>query len=63
MLRAAGFPLLQPAEVAEAVWLAATSAGTGEAWVAQPGREPAPFRYPGVPGPRVPGTEGVRPPL
>ena len=63
MLRAAGFPLLQPAEVAEAVWLAATSEGTGEAWVVQPGREPAPFRYPGVPGPRVPGTEGVRPPL
>jgi len=63
MLRAAGFPLLQPAEVAEAVWLAATSEGTGEAWVVQPGREPEPFRYPGVPGPRVPGAEGQRPPL
>ncbi len=63
MLRAAGFPLLQPAEVAAAVWLAATSEGTGEAWVVQPGREPEPFRYPGVPGPRVPGAEGQRPPL
>jgi len=63
MLRAAGFPLLQPAEVAEAVWLAATSPRAGEAWVVQPGREPEPFRYPGVPGPRVPGAEGQRPPL
>jgi len=63
MLRAAGFPLLQPAEVAEAVWLAATSEGTGEAWVVQPGREPEQFRYPGVPGPRVPGAEGLLPPL
>jgi NAD(P)-dependent dehydrogenase (short-subunit alcohol dehydrogenase family) len=62
-LRAAGFPLLQPAEVAEAVWLAATSDGTGEAWVVQPGRNPEPFRYPGVPGPRVPGAEGLRPPF
>jgi NAD(P)-dependent dehydrogenase (short-subunit alcohol dehydrogenase family) len=62
-LRAAGFPLLQPTEVAEAVWLAATSDGTGEAWVVQPGRKPEPFRYPGVPGPRVPGAEGLRPPF
>lgn len=62
-LAEAGFPLLSPADVAEAVWRAATSEGTGEAWVVQPGREPLPFRYPGVPGPRVPGAEGVRPPL
>jgi NAD(P)-dependent dehydrogenase (short-subunit alcohol dehydrogenase family) len=61
--RAAGFPLLAPDEVAEAVLAAARSDGTGEAWVVQPGREPEPYRFGGVPGPRVPGTEGKVPPL
>jgi NAD(P)-dependent dehydrogenase (short-subunit alcohol dehydrogenase family) len=60
---AAGFPLLAPEEVAEAVWRAATSGATGEAWFVQPGREPSPFRFPNVPGPRS-GDEPVgRPPL
>jgi NAD(P)-dependent dehydrogenase (short-subunit alcohol dehydrogenase family) len=49
---AAGFPLLRPEEVAEAMWSAASSAGTGECWFVQPGRAPAPFRFPNVPGPR-----------
>ncbi len=62
-IEAAGFPLLRPEEVAEAVWLAATSEETGQAWVVQPGREPLLFRFPGVPGPRLEGAEGVRPPL
>src|SRR5258708_8748496 len=62
-LVAAGFPLLTPDDVADAVWRAATSDGAGEAWVVQPGREPLPFRYPGVPGPRTPGSEGLAPPL
>jgi NAD(P)-dependent dehydrogenase (short-subunit alcohol dehydrogenase family) len=48
----AGFPLLQAHEVADAMWLAATSDRTGECWFVQPGREPAPFRFPNVPGPR-----------
>jgi NAD(P)-dependent dehydrogenase (short-subunit alcohol dehydrogenase family) len=48
----AGFPLLQAHEVADAMWLAATSGRTGECWFVQPGREPAPFRFPNVPGPR-----------
>jgi len=48
----AGFPLLRPEEVARAVLLAARSEGSGEAWFVQPGREPAPFRFPNVPGPR-----------
>ncbi len=60
---AAGFPLLSAADVAEAVWRAAGSEGTGEAWVVQPGREPEPYRFRGVPGPRVAGAEGARPPL
>ncbi len=58
-----GFPLLAPADVAEAAWLAATSGGTGECWFVQPGREPAPFRFPSLPGPRS-GAERVgAPPL
>jgi NAD(P)-dependent dehydrogenase (short-subunit alcohol dehydrogenase family) len=62
-LVAAAFPLLRPAEVADAVWLAATSEGTGECWFVQPGREPAPFRFPNLPGPRS-GEERVgAPPL
>lgn len=60
---AANFPLLSAAEVAEAVWCAASSGGTGEAWVVQPGRDPEPYRFRGVPGPRVAGAEGRRPPL
>ena len=62
-LHVAGFPLLSPEDVAEAVIAAAESEGTGEAWVVQPGRAPEPYRFGGVPGPRVAGAEGVLPPL
>ena len=62
-LDAAGFPLLRAEEVADAVLLAARSDGTGEAWIVQPGRQPEPYRFRGIPGPRVPGAEGVAPPL
>jgi len=48
----AGFPLLQPAEVAEAVLAAARSDATGQVWIVQPGREAEPFRFPSIPGPR-----------
>ena len=48
----AGFPLLQPADVAQAVLTAARSDETGQVWIVQPGREAAPFRFPNVPGPR-----------
>jgi len=47
-----GWRLLTPGEVADGMWAAATSEGSGEAWVVQAGREPLAFRYPGVPGPR-----------
>ncbi len=60
---AAGFPLLRPEDVAAAVMLAAADDEVGQAWIVQPGREPLKFRYPGIPGPRVPGKEGVLPPL
>jgi NAD(P)-dependent dehydrogenase (short-subunit alcohol dehydrogenase family) len=59
----AGFPLVAPEAVADAVWRAATSGRSGEAWFVQPGREPAPFRFPNVPGPRVEGAPVGLPPL
>lgn len=62
-LEAAGFPLLRAEDVAEAVLLVARSEGTGEAWVVQPGRDPEPYRFRGIPGPRAEGKEGVAPPL
>lgn len=59
----AGFPLLRPEEVAEAMWRAATSERTGECWFVQPGREPAPFRFANVPGPRAGGESVGLPPI
>jgi NAD(P)-dependent dehydrogenase (short-subunit alcohol dehydrogenase family) len=47
-----GLRLLRPDEVAEGVWAAYQSDGTGEAWVVQPGREPLQYEFKGVPGPR-----------
>ena len=47
-----GLRLLQPADVAEGVWAAYESEGTGEAWIVQPGREPLLYEFKGVPGPR-----------
>jgi NAD(P)-dependent dehydrogenase (short-subunit alcohol dehydrogenase family) len=47
-----GFRLLQPHDVAEGVWAAFKSEGTGEAWVVQPGRDPLPYEFKGIPGPR-----------
>ena len=47
-----GYRLLHPRDVAEGVWAAYKSEGTGEAWVVQPGREPLHYEFKGVPGPR-----------
>lgn len=63
MLSEAGFPLLDPDEVAAAVVRIVTGEGTGQCWPVQPGREPEPYRFHGVPGPRTPGAEGMRPPV
>ena len=52
VLEAAGFPLLEPEDVARAVLVAARSEESGHVWVVQPGREPLTFRFPNVPGPR-----------
>ncbi|MBA2462727.1 MAG: SDR family oxidoreductase [Actinobacteria bacterium] len=62
-LDAAGFPLMEPEEIAEAVLVAARSEETGQAWVCQPGRTPLAFRFPNVPGPRVEGAKGMVPRL
>jgi NAD(P)-dependent dehydrogenase (short-subunit alcohol dehydrogenase family) len=58
----AGFPLLTPEEVAEVVHRIVTGAETGQVWPIQPGRDPEPYRFRGVPGPRVAGHEGQAPP-
>lgn len=59
----AGFPLLEPEQIAAAIVVAGRSELTGRAWVCQPGREPLLFRFPNVPGPRVEGAEGMVPQL
>jgi len=62
-LDAAGFPLMDPDQIAAATLLAARSEATGQAWICQPGREPLQFKFPNVPGPRVEGAEGMVPQL
>ena len=56
------FPLLAPADVAEAAWVALESGETGHAWVVQPGRPPLDFRFPTLPGPRTARTDAGRRP-
>jgi NAD(P)-dependent dehydrogenase (short-subunit alcohol dehydrogenase family) len=58
-LQLAGFPLLGPDDVAEAVVRAAEDEEVGQAWVVQPGRDPLRFRFPGVPGPRGAGEGSI----
>ena len=62
LLRGAGFPLVEADEVAAAVLEAATSEQSGEAWVIQPGLCER-YRFGSIPGPKVPGAEGTKPPL
>lgn len=52
-LSAAGFPIIPPEQIAAAVLACATGKGTGEAWVCQAGREPVPYEFRDVPGPRA----------
>jgi short-subunit dehydrogenase len=62
MLRAADFPLMAPEQIAAAVVRAATSSTTGTCWVCQPGRDPLPYDFRDVPGPRTERARGRRPP-
>ena len=52
------FPLLSSDDVADAVDAILERGGPGEAWYVQPGREPGPYQFRGVPGPEG----GVTPP-
>jgi NAD(P)-dependent dehydrogenase (short-subunit alcohol dehydrogenase family) len=61
-LSGAGFPLMPPDQIADAIVGAALGGRTGEALVCQPGRDATVFRYPNIPGPRGPGVSGQRPP-
>lgn len=54
------FPLLTASDVADAVEAMIASGEPGECWFVQPGREPAPFRFRGVPAPK---DAGPPPPL
>jgi NAD(P)-dependent dehydrogenase (short-subunit alcohol dehydrogenase family) len=56
-----GFPLLTAEEVADVV-LQAAEGEPGSVWPIQPGRTAEPYRFRGVPGPRVVGKEGIAPP-
>ena len=49
-LESRGFRLLTAEAVAEGVWAAYESEGTGEAWIVQPGREPLPTSSRECPG-------------
>lgn len=51
-LEAAGIPLIPAETVAEAVVRLFALEVTGECWFVQPGREPAPFAFRNIPGPR-----------
>jgi NAD(P)-dependent dehydrogenase (short-subunit alcohol dehydrogenase family) len=61
---AIGFPLVAPAAVADAVWVALESGLTGHAWGVQPGMPAFDFRFPNLPGARrADGTVVAPPPL
>jgi NAD(P)-dependent dehydrogenase (short-subunit alcohol dehydrogenase family) len=62
LIREANFPLMAPDQIAEAVFRIATGGRTGECWVCQPGRDPEPYRFHDVPGPRTEGAQGRVPP-
>jgi NAD(P)-dependent dehydrogenase (short-subunit alcohol dehydrogenase family) len=49
--RFAGFPLLSAEDVANAVGAILERGEPGECWYVQPGREPGPYGFRGVPGP------------
>ena len=57
-LRDAGFPMIEPADIAAAVLDCFTGEESGQAFVCQHGRPPVPYAFRGVPGP----AEHERPP-
>jgi NAD(P)-dependent dehydrogenase (short-subunit alcohol dehydrogenase family) len=63
-LRGAGFPLMDPGQIADVVVTAARAPAdaTGTCWVCQPGLEATPYEFHDVPGPRTQGARGRVPP-
>lgn len=53
MLDEMGIPLIKVEKVVDAFMAALTSGRSAECWYIQPGREPEPFRFRGIPGPRL----------
>jgi NAD(P)-dependent dehydrogenase (short-subunit alcohol dehydrogenase family) len=62
LLAEAGFPLMPPSQIADAVVQAVTSGETGHCWVCQPGRDAVRYEFRDVPGPRTEGARGRVPP-
>ncbi len=62
-LEDAGFPVMPAQQIADAVFGLVTTGVTGQCWVCQAGREPVPYGFRDVPGPRAVGAEGKRPPV
>lgn len=58
----AGFPLIPPEDIAQAVLGCVTSGRSGDLLVCQAGADPVPYRYAGVPGPRDDRAKGKVPP-
>jgi NAD(P)-dependent dehydrogenase (short-subunit alcohol dehydrogenase family) len=52
-LRSAGFELLDPQLVADTALRLFAGSESGECWFVQVGREPAPFQFRNIPGPRT----------
>ena len=53
LIREMNVPILDPNIVAETVLRIIDEGQTGDAWFIQPGRDPAPYAFRGVPGPRA----------
>jgi NAD(P)-dependent dehydrogenase (short-subunit alcohol dehydrogenase family) len=62
LLESSGFPLIDPAAVAQAVIDRLAGDETGEAMVIQAGREALAYRFARPPGPRAGGAVGQLPP-
>ena len=62
MLRAANFPLIDPSEVADAVYELMTVGEPGAAHIIQAGTGGIPYKFHNVPGPRREGSEHRKPP-
>jgi NAD(P)-dependent dehydrogenase (short-subunit alcohol dehydrogenase family) len=61
-LEEAGFPLIAPEQIADAVVSRMVGSDTGLAWVCQAGRDAIAYHFRRVPGPRVGGETSIVPP-